>query len=643
MRMRRFTAVWAGLVMGSLIFSAPVRAEKYLPAGYGAGQNAEGNGWGLDLGYKKVDDDYYATVSPTLNFSLGSSLFVGIQAPLELLVVDKDPKQDQKTGSIRKGTYDSQEDYAKIIAYVRHGEHLFFRPGDAFNWSFYYGKMNDGYIGHRTIIDRYVTTYDPAVYRAGFMADINNDWGGVEVFYSDALRNEVSGTRGYIRPFGILGTIHDLVSGMPTNRQVAMSSVEMRDPDRNGGFFFQEDPKRGGSMQQQTHKKFKDEMRDGKAKDRKVQFKEVTDPLTGKTQVRAVEVPMTEEEKAQEERESGGGETGPDGKPTERGKMPGKDGKGTATDAKTKGDPGAGGSSASDDPGKPKSTWGPMFLSRWALGYTIVKDVHAPLALEKDGSNQLVIDPDTQRPRGTSDRALTITGVDTEFRLSPFRWLDLTPYADLNKIQDSDKHFDKSQGLHVGLEMGFKFSNVLKFKLRPEYRELSSNYIPTYFDSYYAIERTVYNPGGDGTTNGTTETAGQTKLTYLRALEQGGKKKKGYYVNALVDVLNVVVVETTYEDYDGVDNSRVFTGIYIPNIFGFFLNGYYQKKGFNEYKEAYIFDDRSLAAAEVGYIFFGLLSVKVSYQRTWVYDASTSAFKAQDEKQVGFGISTTFQ
>ncbi|MBI3394710.1 MAG: hypothetical protein HY042_02635, partial [Spirochaetia bacterium] len=616
----------------------------YVPPGYGSGQNVEGAGWGFDTGYKKVGNDYYVRIRPQLEMPI-FGLMLGIQIPLDLLAIKGDKDSDKKVGSIRDGMYNDKSDYMQLINYARHGTHLYYNPGDI-NWSFYVGKMSDGYIGHHTIIDRYVTTYDPTVYRAGVMGDINNDWGGVEFFKSDVLRSEVIGTRAYIRPFGVVGGLHDLVTGtVPTSSQVATSMVEMRDPRMNGGVFFEEPvpEKAGGRMDQYTHEKMKDvQGREGmSAKNRKVEFREVTDPVTGKTQVRAFDVPD----------ESGGGtdasgkgtnqssdkSIGPDGKPTGQNK-PGQGGQ-----------DGAGGQGQSDSkdksssPSNPKDKkWGPFFLNRWSIGYTLVKDYHAPLTLETDGSGVLVVDPDTLRPRAGKEDVLTVSGVDTEIRLAPVDWIELTPYVDLNRMQvATEPHLDSSKGLHAGIDMGFRLSKLVKFKLRPEYREISSNYIPTYFDSAYAVERTIFQP--PGTASGSADsTNSTTKLTYLKSLEADGPKKKGYYVQGMVDILNIFVVDTSYEDYAGVNNSKVFTGVYVPNIFGFFLDGYYTKKNFDQSKEAYIFDDRSLAAAEAGYTFFGLFRAKVTYQRTWVYSSATSKYIPQDEKQVGFSFASSF-
>lgn len=625
----------AALAVGIFLacLTGPLQAEKYTPPGYGPGQNVEGTGYGLEAGYMQIAEDYYITLNPTLEFGL-FDFRIGMQIPLQILALDQAPKGDQKVPSLREGTYNDMEDYSKLFRYIRHGTHLYFNPDDAFNWSLFYGAMNDGYIGHKTIIYRYVTTYDPSIYRAGFMADINNSWGGIEAFQSDVWRKEVVGGRAYIRPLGIAYGIHDLMTNAhsgrrSSSRQLALSLDDARNPTANGGLFYQEGK---GSIGQQTHGKIRDVEFKG---DDNVRFVERKNPVTGETEVRAERVPASGES-------GSGSETGTAGKGDVGKGDAGTKGveRGTVGDATGKAD------GSRKDPGRVAPTpgedtkgekWGKTFWSRWAVGYTVVRDLSAPLTLEKDGSNNLVIDPDTERPRNETDEVLTFVGMDTEFRLSPVRWLELTPYADLNRI----KNLDNSEGTHIGLDSGFSFlKGFLKVSLRPEYREFSSNYIPSYFDSYYSIERTVYLPDGTGSNDGTVTDESQPKLQHLRNLSSDGAKTKGYFVEFILNIHDWVVLEATYEDYDGLDNSRMFVGLYVPNIAGFFLNGYYSKKGFNDANESFEFDNRSLAAGEIGYVLLGAFYVKVSYERSWQFDSGENGYVANDEKTVSFGFSS---
>lgn len=587
----------------------------YQPPGYGPGQNAEGRGFGVDGGLKKVDGDYYLTISPTFELPL-LGFRLGVQVPLEFLVYDRDPSLGQKVPSLRKGMYSDKSDYARLLKYIRRGTHLFYDPDDAFNWSFFYGQMTDGYIGHRTIVNRFVSTYDPTVFRPGLMADVNNNWGGVEAFASDVWNKEVRGGRAYVRPLGIFVTgWNTFVAGDFSARDVALSVVESR--RGRDDYLFQErlpEPGQGGSLRQHLYRTLKEDLEDDR-----VDFKETVDPVTGERKIE----PVVRDANAPGDRPAG--PTGPGKQPEGTGPQPLPGGPTGPTERDPKLE------KAPDKDRKKSRSMEHGFLNRWAIGTTSVTDYGAPSSLEVDGSSNLVVDPYTLRPRAGTSENLTIKGVDTELRLSPFKWLELTLYGDINKIQN----VDKATGRHVGMVFEFKVSTLLRWYLRPEYREITSNYLPSYFDSYYAVERTTYLPPG------TTGSSTTPKLEYLRSLPADGIFHKGYYINSRLDFVSLFVLEAEYQDYAGPNNSQVMVGVFVPNISGFFMDGYYMKKNYDRIQDSFKVDDNSLMAAEAGLKFFGGLYVKYTIRRTWIYSSTTSRFEPVDESGVGFGYSAT--
>ena len=317
------------------------------------------------------------------------------------------------------------------------------------------------------------------------------------------------------------------------------------------------------------------------------------------------------------------------------------------------------------------------------LAHTSVQDLEAPLELEKDGSGNLVYDPDNNLPRTaqsdplrTEDgyalcgdfgiynacdpeaETLTVRGIDAEFRLSPFKNMNITPYVDMNEfrhINDDQASFiselnsdgsvaeynfnivdEDPRGIHYGIDIEFRASQNLRLSVRPELRQMDSNYIPTYFDSYYSLERSVYDPEGTGSVS-------QTKLEYLQSLEAGGTQVQGYFLEARLEYLpSEFVIDLEYTDYEGEDNSTVFLGLYFPDIIlGISINGYYEKKNFNDYEEAFEYDQRSLAAAQV-YKTFGLFKVGVNYVRTWEFNEDSGEYEPMDTKGLFFTFDTSF-
>lgn len=122
-------------------------------------------------------------------------------------------------------------------------------------------------------------------------------------------------------------------------------------------------------------------------------------------------------------------------------------------------------------------------LNRFAIGYTSAYDGTAPTALDLDTTGSIRFDK-TNNAKVKSNRKQGIEGYDAEFKIISTDTFELTPYADYNRI----KNVPNSLGRHYGVitKIGTKEINVI---IRPEFRSMSSNYIPMYFDSFYEIER----------------------------------------------------------------------------------------------------------------------------------------------------------
>ncbi|MCB1139563.1 MAG: hypothetical protein KDK23_12435, partial [Leptospiraceae bacterium] len=104
--------------------------NSYTPPGQGPGQNVTDFGWGIDTGFKTIEDDYYITVTPQfeLPFPLYRDIKFGLQVPLEILVYDTEPQTAEKVPDIRTGTYDTWEDYSQLVLYIRKGTHGHYEP-----------------------------------------------------------------------------------------------------------------------------------------------------------------------------------------------------------------------------------------------------------------------------------------------------------------------------------------------------------------------------------------------------------------------------------------------------------------------------------------------------------------------------------
>ncbi|MGJ4751082.1 cytoplasmic membrane protein ImpL63 [Leptospira kmetyi] len=504
-----------------------------------------------DLGINKYQNDYYLYVAPTVNLNFGGDFGASLTVPLNFLMYDVDPKQENsKIGKLRSFDYNEKSDYLRVINNIWFGQFGKYTPGEI-TYSAYLGKMFDGYIGHGTIVNRYVNNQRLDVYNVGLQADMNSDFGGVQVFTNSIYSREVSSARVYIRPIAIGFKLFDIISGR--SRLLSMLTVGQGNVADEAG--------------------------------RRKVYEEVG--AEEKESYRA----LIEDQKTKEKKEE---------------MIP-----------------------AEKKPEKPQNLKELFnqdnFSNRFAIGYTTAFDNKAPLELKFDTTGRLKVD-DNNNPLVRSTEKLTITGFDFEYKLLSSKYIELTPYYDVNKI----KQIDNAKGTHYGaiLRLGGK---DIYLQVKPEYRNMSATYIPMYFDSFYELERYQSNLQSN---------IPQTKLEAAKLADPDAAKIKGYFTTVLFNFYRIAI-ESNYENYSGPNNSRIFVGVYVPLGTLVLLNGYYMKKGFDENKEAFKLDDRSQGALELA-INLGFAAVRLQNVRKWVYDTASGQYQAQDEQKVLFSSNLTF-
>lgn len=228
----------------------------------------------LDIGVNQFNKDSYLFVNPGLNMNFSNKWGFSVQLPVNLLLNDTDPKmKGSKLGMVRTFDYDSKSDYQRFLNQFWIGNYGVYKPKEI-TYSFFIGKMYDGYIGHGTIVNRYVNNQRLDVYKLGVMADINTDYGGVQVFANSVYTQEVTAVRGYIRPFGIIGGIANLFSPKPDTTAFLQTN--------------------GNVLDDAGRKKVSEEIESSKEEERYVEIE--TDPETGKK--RAVEKTAPKKERA---------------------------------------------------------------------------------------------------------------------------------------------------------------------------------------------------------------------------------------------------------------------------------------------------------------------------------------------------------
>lgn len=521
------------ILLGTPLFSQ-VNSPPYLPPGMS--QRPSASLFDYDAGINQFNKDTFLYVNPSFNFNT-SSWGLGLQLPLNILLLDKEPKfENSRLGMLRPGDYDSKSDYQRVLNYVWYGDYGYYEP-NKYTYSFYMGKMFDGYIGHGTIINRYVNNPTVDNYKLGIMADFNTDFGGVQVFTNSITDREVNAARVYIRPYGTFLGLYRYFTGADVPAFMMVGNV----------------------MDEVGRKKIYQEADDYKPETRTI----IERDERGKLVERQVPVSIPVKE-------------------------------------------------------KPVSTYGYDSLwNRFAIGFTNAFDAKAPNQLEFDTTGQVKFDS-TNNPKIASRSRLAIQGMDAEFKLINKSWLELTPYVDVNRI----RNFENASGRHYGILFKWGSQNI-KLTVKPEYRSMNKNYIPMYFDSFYEIERIQQNLDS---------AYPYTKYQYISNLETTAGTINGYF-HTLIFTAYKITFEVNYEDYEGINNSRVFSGLYVPIGNLIRISGFYNKKGFDKNSEAFKLDDKSLGVAEIA-LNLNLFTIKLQNRRRWIFEPTENQFKSTDEQML---------
>lgn len=278
---------------------------------------------------------------------------------------------------------------------------------------------------------------------------------------------------------------------------------------------------------------------------------------------------------------------------------------------------------------------------RLAFGATYVRDERAPYTLEAKGGGPY-LDPSNQVPAVDDemnfkvwDRKMAeVSGVDAEYEVMDITFIRMLAYADYNRIRGG------GDGFHTGVLGRIRIPLFsVELETRAEFRRLDGNYLPAYFGSHYEIQRYQFpfvdNLGKYGLGAGA-EVTTMPKRRALESLENG--TLKGYYGELDACILGLVTIGGSFDDYQGPYNSNLRLYAEVPSLEGVQLECYYLKSRFDEWKDAFTFDERSMFLLEAKTNVIGPLFLVARYWRIWELDEEEGRYEPVDDWSVGFGV-----
>ncbi|MGE5399921.1 MAG: hypothetical protein ACM3S2_05940 [Ignavibacteriales bacterium] len=216
-----------------------------------------------------------------------------------------------------------------------------------------------------------------------------------------------------------------------------------------------------------------------------------------------------------------------------------------------------------------------------------------------DSTKQLTIQAD--------QGIMKIAGVDIGLPITLGSKVTFTPYYDYAKI------LNYGHGTALGMMLDFHGFGLVSLGAKLEKRFNGNNYLPSYFNSMYEIERFMVGKDGKPADN---KDGYISKAARLQGL---GSVGNGYYGELYAKVINLFDVIGSYQRLDNDPNSgilHIVTDV-SPKDGSYVLRAGYDKIKIGNEKDLFKLDDRSYLFAEVGYKPMTYMIVSVVYNWTF--------------------------
>ena len=180
-------------------------------------------------------------------------------------------------------------------------------------------------------------------------------------------------------------------------------------------------------------------------------------------------------------------------------------------------------------------------------------------------------------------------GFDAELKVYKDDHIDLKPYVDYSLMAGGDA------GLTIGALGRFNVgtSTVNAFRLVAELRVLGNKYQPSYFDTFYEVERVISNFDETRTLDG----AIQYRTKQDLVLNQGLGSRVGYYVEASWGIRGAIGFTASLEGVSNSAQKNFVAHLEVPVLSFLQIFGSYYKRGFSDFKEFGALDQRSVVFA----------------------------------------------
>jgi hypothetical protein len=216
----------------------------------------------------------------------------------------------------------------------------------------------------------------------------------------------------------------------------------------------------------------------------------------------------------------------------------------------------------------------------------------------------------------TVGSSLNVVGVDIALPIVSGDKGEIDLFADYSKI------LDFGSGTAVGVIFNLNATVLFSIRSKLERQFNGANYLPSYFNAFYEIER--FNT-----------ITGSSKSYTLRSLNTNSN---GYYGDLLIRVVNTFAIIGSYQKLDNFDSSGI---VHIatdlsPENSPVVLRAGYDKINIASWQDLITTDDRSYLYAEIGYrpVPYIIVSTRYLWTFTPVRDAGNHVIGYEPQKRI---------
>lgn len=224
--------------------------------------------------------------------------------------------------------------------------------------------------------------------------------------------------------------------------------------------------------------------------------------------------------------------------------------------------------------------------------------------------------------------SITAIGIDLTIPLYENNFFKTSLYTDFTKI------LNFGSGLSSGLKFDFDGFDLITATAKIERRINGDNYIPSYFNSLYEIERFSID---------TVNNKFSSKAAILKNMTGN---KNGIYGELLFTFLHTFDILGSYQRLDATPNSGIFhlRSEFAPEGVPFLIRLGYDKTNIESESDLFKLDNRSYLFSEFGYKVYDYLLVSMFYEWTFtpIRDKDNNILSYEPQKRIEPRVSFIF-